>query len=90
STIAQLSRDLTRVSARMVQKVSQVRLCEYLLSPLEHLPQDVLEQIFLACLATNDDPAPDPTYAPLQLAAVCHRWRTIALSMPSLWNNLYI
>ncbi|TFK70903.1 hypothetical protein BDN72DRAFT_500724 [Pluteus cervinus] len=90
SKIAQLSLELTEASARMVQKESQVRLCEYLVSPLEHLPQDVLEQIFLACLATNVHPAPHPNRAPLQLAAVCHRWRTIALSMPFLWNGLYI
>ncbi|TFK70888.1 hypothetical protein BDN72DRAFT_958505 [Pluteus cervinus] len=90
STIAQLSCELTEASAHLVQSVSQVRLCEYLLSPPEHLPQDVLEQIFLACLATNKHPSPHPNRAPLQLAAVCHRWRTIALSMPLLWNGLYI
>ncbi|TFK70902.1 hypothetical protein BDN72DRAFT_838431 [Pluteus cervinus] len=92
STIAHLSRELSEASARMVQKVSQVRLCEYLLSTPQPgpLPQDLLEQIFLACLATNDHPSPHPNRAPLQVAAVCHRWRTIALSMPLLWNGLYI
>ncbi|TFK70901.1 hypothetical protein BDN72DRAFT_838430 [Pluteus cervinus] len=91
STIAQLSRELSEASARMVQKVSQVRLCQYLLSSPGCLPQDILEQIFLACLATNmNQLSPHPNRAPLQLAAVCHRWRTIALSMPLLWNGLYI
>ncbi|TFK70900.1 hypothetical protein BDN72DRAFT_958516 [Pluteus cervinus] len=90
SAIAQLSRELTQASARMVQRVSQVRLCEYLLSPLEHLHQDILEQIFIACLATRDSPGPKPNRAPLLVAAVCHRWRTIALSMPFLWNELHI
>ncbi|TFK64481.1 hypothetical protein BDN72DRAFT_963198 [Pluteus cervinus] len=91
STIAQLSRDLTQTSAQMVQKTSQVRLCEYLLSSHRILPQDVLEEVFLACLETNaGDPTPIPTCPPLQLAAVCHRWRTIALSMPTLWNGLHL
>ncbi|TFK64468.1 hypothetical protein BDN72DRAFT_881488 [Pluteus cervinus] len=90
SKIAQLSRDLTEASARMVQKVSQVGLCEYLLSSPTHLPQDIIEQIFLACLTAGDDPAQDQQSVPLQLAAVCHRWRTIALSLPALWNGLSI
>ncbi|TFK64480.1 hypothetical protein BDN72DRAFT_963197 [Pluteus cervinus] len=90
SAIAKLSRYLAQTSARLVQKVSQVRLCRYLLSSPKHLPQDVLEEIFLASLATNDDPSPHPNCPPLQLAAICHRWRTITLSMPTLWNGLYL
>ncbi|TFK70899.1 hypothetical protein BDN72DRAFT_838429 [Pluteus cervinus] len=91
STIARLSRDLTEASVRMTQRASQVRLCEHLLSPLEHLPQDVLEQIFLFSLTSvTKDTEPHPNHAPLQLAAVCRRWRTIALSMPTLWNGLTV
>ncbi|TFK64479.1 hypothetical protein BDN72DRAFT_846585 [Pluteus cervinus] len=90
STIARLSCDLAEASARMVQKVSQVRLCEYLLSSPQNLPQDILEEIFLACLAAGEDLYPGQTCPSLQLSAVCHRWRTIALSMPTLWNGLHL
>ncbi|TFK65667.1 hypothetical protein BDN72DRAFT_845261 [Pluteus cervinus] len=92
ASIVQLSRQLTQASCRLVQKASQIRLCEYLLSPpkLKDLPQDILEQIFWATLATNEGPRPDPSRPPLLFTAVCHRWRVIAYSTPTLWANIHI
>ncbi|TFK65664.1 hypothetical protein BDN72DRAFT_962353 [Pluteus cervinus] len=93
SSIVALSRELSDTSCRFIQKSRQLRLGEYLLSlrPAKHLPQDILEQIFLACWEGQSltDPLAT-TSAPLQLAAVSHRWRAIALSMPTLWSNIRI
>ncbi|TFK63822.1 hypothetical protein BDN72DRAFT_963667 [Pluteus cervinus] len=93
STISRLSRELSETSYRLARRFDQVNLSEYLLSAqqnsMELLPQDVLEQVFLACLHSRDSYTPSPTYSSLQLASVCHRWRMIAHSMPKLWEDIY-
>ncbi|TFK61987.1 hypothetical protein BDN72DRAFT_849168 [Pluteus cervinus] len=96
SIISRLSRELSETSYRLSCRLDQLRLSEYLLSPQggnlsSLLPQDILEQIFLACRQSGgmSNFKPSPNCAPLQLAAVCHRWRVIALSMPPLWANIW-
>ncbi|TFK61980.1 hypothetical protein BDN72DRAFT_964838 [Pluteus cervinus] len=97
SNISQLSRTLSETSYHLSRRLDQVRLGEYLLpqqgltSP-SLLPQDVLEQIFLACLRcdASNSPQPSPNRPPLQLAAVSHRWRMIALSLPPLWSQICV
>ncbi|TFK69493.1 hypothetical protein BDN72DRAFT_878449 [Pluteus cervinus] len=95
STISRLSRELSETSCLFSRRLAQVKLGEYLLpsqgSSPNLLPQDVLEQIFLACLQNGElDTLSSPNRPPLQLAAVCHRWRTIALSLPKLWGHVYV
>ncbi|TFK61979.1 hypothetical protein BDN72DRAFT_964837 [Pluteus cervinus] len=95
STISRLSRELSETSCLFSRRLAQVKLGEYLLpspgSSPNLLPQDVLEQIFLACLPDRElDTISSPNHPPLQLASVCHRWRIIALSLPKLWSHVFV
>lgn len=60
-----------------------------LISHPRRLPQDVVEQIFLACLPTHNAimSAAEP---PLLLGRLCSAWRCIAFGMPRLWASLHI
>ncbi|KAF8350988.1 hypothetical protein F5887DRAFT_1124909 [Amanita rubescens] len=63
--------------------------------PINQLPADVLTEIFIQCLpkvklwpkikgkSTKD-------VAPLLLCNVCSSWRALAVSMPCLWQRLFI
>jgi hypothetical protein len=61
-----------------------------LLSPARHLPPDVLQEIFLACLPTDRNAAMSATEAPLLLTCICSAWRALALSTPALWTSLHL
>ena len=60
-------------------------------SPIRRTPTEIWAMIFVQCLcehrlfieAKQDE-------APLNVAGVCQRWRTIALSTPSLWSSIWI
>ncbi|KAJ7728937.1 hypothetical protein DFH07DRAFT_850643 [Mycena maculata] len=56
------------------------------------LPQDVLGEIFKLLLPPNGRSSITVTRvdSPLQLSHVCRDWRSLALSMPSLWAGMDI
>lgn len=56
------------------------------LAPIRRLPQDVLLEIF-ANIPTN---ALVPTNAPWVVGQVCFLWRSISLSHPSLWSEIFL
>ena len=58
-----------------------------LLSPIRYLPSEILQEIFLHYA---DDRGPNVTIRtmPWRLGHISHRWREIALSLPSLWDNM--
>jgi hypothetical protein len=58
-----------------------------LLSPVRYLPSEILQEIFLHYA---DNPRPDVPMAtlPWRLGHISYRWRKIALSLPSLWDNI--
>ncbi|TFK74663.1 hypothetical protein BDN72DRAFT_671420 [Pluteus cervinus] len=88
--LSNLCRQLNEDSCRLIQKSSQVELCDYLISPPVHLPNDILERIFLACVESNGSLEPHPNAPPFQLAAVCYRWRMVACSTPTLWDRIHV
>ncbi|KAJ7653131.1 hypothetical protein DFH06DRAFT_1093353 [Mycena polygramma] len=62
-----------------------------LVSYPRRLPQDVVEQIFLACLpAQHSARVMSLAEAPLLLCRICSAWRKIAIRMPRLWNHLHV
>ncbi|KAF7299775.1 hypothetical protein HMN09_00983400 [Mycena chlorophos] len=63
---------------------------EALVAPMRRLPLDMLREIFSACLPSERNCAMSASEAPLLLARVCSRWRTVALETPSLWTQLHI
>ncbi|KAJ7585770.1 hypothetical protein C8J56DRAFT_892454 [Mycena floridula] len=67
-------------------------------SPIETLPNDVLELIFLEVArmresrgtSSHPTPALDMKFFPWASGQVCSRWRRLALSHPRMWNNIYV
>ncbi|TFK65672.1 hypothetical protein BDN72DRAFT_900504 [Pluteus cervinus] len=90
SKIASLCRELSDATCQLAFRATQRDVCKYLLSPIHHIHDDILQEIFLACLDSEDSTELSSNRAPLQLAAVCHRWRNVAISFPRLWRNIYV
>ncbi|KAF7364845.1 hypothetical protein MVEN_00354800 [Mycena venus] len=61
-----------------------------LISPMRHVPLDVLQEVFLSCLPFEHNALIDPTEAPLLLGRICRHWRRVAYSTPMLWSSIYI
>jgi len=62
-----------------------------LLSPISHLPPEILSKIFILCLP-SDRPPKVALYprAWLLLGQICGYWRDVALSTPRLWTSLHL
>ncbi|KXN89122.1 hypothetical protein AN958_06323 [Leucoagaricus sp. SymC.cos] len=58
--------------------------------PMGRLPAELLAQVFEHCLPSDTFSVPVSSQAPLLLAHTCPRWRSVALSTPSLWSTLHI
>ncbi|KZV87544.1 hypothetical protein EXIGLDRAFT_800321 [Exidia glandulosa HHB12029] len=56
----------------------RTRVSRGLLHPIRRLPNEILSMIFVADERSESD-------QPFIVAAVCRRWRAVALSTPSLW-----
>ncbi|KAF7340437.1 hypothetical protein MVEN_01963800 [Mycena venus] len=61
-----------------------------LISPMRHTPEDVLREIFVACLPTTHNALIDPSEAPILLGGICRHWRAVAHSTPMLWSSMHI
>ncbi|KAK7065045.1 hypothetical protein R3P38DRAFT_3383422 [Favolaschia claudopus] len=61
-----------------------------LVSPMRLAPDDILREIFLACLPSATNALMDPKEAPLLFGHICRHWRDIALSTPMLWASIHI
>ncbi|TFK62426.1 hypothetical protein BDN72DRAFT_848721 [Pluteus cervinus] len=90
ATLVKLCRELTHATCQLVRKLDQVSMAQYILSPPRHLPHDILEEIFFWSWESVESHDPRPHLLPMRLAAVCHRWRSVALSMPILWSRLRV
>ena len=56
---------------------------------VDTLPNEILIEIFLACVETVDAQYTlNPYSAPWVVASVCRRWRNICLAIPVLWSRL--
>ncbi|KAF7364846.1 hypothetical protein MVEN_00354900 [Mycena venus] len=61
-----------------------------LISPMRHVPLDVLQEIFFSCLSSEHYALMDPAEAPLLLGRICRHWRRVAYSTPMLWSSIHI
>ena len=81
------------IESQVSQLLKIIEAHRALLSPVRYLPSEILEEIFLH-YANNLNPRSaiynTVTIArmPWRLGHVSHRWREVALSLPSLWDNL--
>jgi hypothetical protein len=58
-----------------------------LLSPVRYLPSEILQENFLHYTG-NSRPYGTIATMPWRLGHISHRWRKIALSIPSLWDDI--
>ncbi|KAJ7165456.1 hypothetical protein C8R43DRAFT_1104111 [Mycena crocata] len=61
-----------------------------LISPVRRLPDDVLREVFLACLPSHRNAVMSTREAPLLLCRVCSTWRVLALATPPIWASLHL
>ncbi|KAJ7111850.1 hypothetical protein C8R44DRAFT_882897 [Mycena epipterygia] len=61
-----------------------------LVSLARRLPEDIIREIFLACLPSSRNAVMSAREAPLLLGQVCSSWRKIAFSTPQLWSSLHV
>jgi hypothetical protein len=88
--IEELHRFPSRNRASHVTESKLVKIIEAytaLLSPVRYLPSEILHEIFLH-YAGNPNPNVSIATMPWRLGHISHRWRKIALSLPSLWDNI--
>lgn len=68
------------------------------LHPVRRLPEDVLSEIFLACISedilhqdvSEDTDSLDVAGAPWVLLRISSRWRSVAISFPRLWSTIIL
>ncbi|KAJ6487132.1 hypothetical protein C8R47DRAFT_516041 [Mycena vitilis] len=82
--------ELARLSSLVRELKDHIQSHRTLVSHSRRLPQDILEQVFLACLPTLHNAVMSPLEPPLLLGRICSEWRSIAFSMPRLWASLHI
>ena len=109
-TVANTQRDISRLDLeinRLYETAHELRqkrdalqtfntMHRALISPVHHMPPEILSEIFIQC----QDTAPfDPTdrdggvrldKAPLLLGKICSRWRCVSLSTPKLWASIQL
>ncbi|KAJ6505561.1 hypothetical protein C8R45DRAFT_973118 [Mycena sanguinolenta] len=61
-----------------------------LVSPMRRIPDDVLQEIFFACLPTEHHALIDISEAPLLLGRICRRWRALSHVTATLWTSIHI
>jgi hypothetical protein len=61
---------------------------EAVLSPIRHLPPEILSEIFLAATNGQCMSWPQDCGAPWHLDKVCSYWRTVFISLPKLWSTI--
>ncbi|KAK0440404.1 uncharacterized protein EV420DRAFT_1133605 [Desarmillaria tabescens] len=95
--IAQTHQLLHALKGERAQAAEDLRHAKIVLHPMRTIPDDILREIFLHNTLTWEDlvdagrrlafhDSLDPRCGPWVLTHVCRNWRSVALSMPSLWN----
>ena len=67
-----------------------VRSHKSVLSPVRCLPNEIVQEIFSHFIPSYQYSRGGPRYSdiPWILGHICRRWRTIAMSLPCLWNRI--
>lgn len=73
--------------SRILERKNQIKIAQSLSAPVRSVPQEILEVIFKMCVASDRSDIMDSRRAPLLLCQICHAWREIAMSNPSLWTS---
>ncbi|KAF7314603.1 F-box domain-containing protein [Mycena kentingensis (nom. inval.)] len=88
--ITRLEDALTRLRNERTRLETDVALHESLLAPIRKLPEDVLQEIFLACLPGGHNATLHPDHPPLLFGRVNRYWRRLSRSTPLLWRSAHV
>ncbi|KAK6977618.1 hypothetical protein R3P38DRAFT_3123855 [Favolaschia claudopus] len=88
--IAQLRGTIEKLEKKRKSLNPYVEAHQALISPMRRISQDVLSEIFIACLPTHRNCVMSASEAPLLLGRVCSSWRTLSLATPRLWASLHV
>ncbi|KAJ6468577.1 hypothetical protein DFH09DRAFT_1222456 [Mycena vulgaris] len=61
-----------------------------MISPARRLPEDIVRDVFVACLPAHRNPLIISNESPLLLCQICSHWRQLALSTPRLWAAVHV
>ena len=79
----------TRYRASQVSKLLKtIEAHRALLSPVRYLPSEILQEVFLYYVDKQDPNDATIRTMPWRLGHITHRWREVALSLPSLWDDI--
>ncbi|KAF9483072.1 hypothetical protein BDN70DRAFT_828262 [Pholiota conissans] len=90
SKISELERSLNELKRERDILEEEIEQHALLLTPFRRLPDDMLREIFIACLPDDRNAIMSYRKAPLLLGLVCRKWRALAYSTPALWASLHI
>ncbi|KAF9483077.1 hypothetical protein BDN70DRAFT_874313 [Pholiota conissans] len=90
SKISELERSLNELKRERDILEEEIEQHALLLTPFRRLPDDMLREIFIACLQDDRNAFMSCREAPLLLGLVCRKWRDLAYSTPTLWASLHI
>ncbi|KAJ3564916.1 hypothetical protein NP233_g7982 [Leucocoprinus birnbaumii] len=87
--------EMLRVVGTRVQTMLQRRrrlsfsleIYKGVLAPISRIPNEILQEIFRHTLPSTFV-RPSTRHSPLLLTMICRKWRSIALSTPSLWSSI--
>ncbi|KAJ7698025.1 hypothetical protein B0H17DRAFT_1177467 [Mycena rosella] len=94
--VAYLSNEISRMD-KIIQDLAHKRdvLAEFInahlamVSPARRLPDDIVRDIFVACLPSQRNPLIISDESPLLLCQICRAWRQLALTTPRLWASVH-
>ncbi|KAF9477073.1 hypothetical protein BDN70DRAFT_838345 [Pholiota conissans] len=88
--ISELKRTLSNLETERKALDDEIQAHEHFMAPFRRFPDDILQEIFMACLPEYHNAVMSPEEAPLILTRICRRWRTLSRSTPRLWATLHL
>lgn len=78
------------IITRRENALRSIAAWKVVLSPVRHIPCEILGEIFAFCVDVADGTksTDDPRESPILMSHICSRWRDVALNTPRLWDNL--
>ncbi|KAK6972088.1 hypothetical protein R3P38DRAFT_3240650 [Favolaschia claudopus] len=88
--ISQLQKSIEKLTEKRQTLSGYIEEHKALISPIRRIPQDVLAEIFFACLPTHRNCVMTTSEAPVLLGRICSSWRALSLATPRLWASLHV
>ncbi|KAH6911003.1 hypothetical protein BKA70DRAFT_50757 [Coprinopsis sp. MPI-PUGE-AT-0042] len=89
--IVSLDAEIEAMKQRRAIYASFVADHRALISPIRHMPSDILRSIFSYCVPyAAPEKVMQASEAPLLLAQICSHWRDLAIKTPILWSTIFL